>query len=128
MSTQGRVGVSVQSPAEIPLDQGAARLRRLEQKSDASPTRDAISIGGTVDTTRPQGSILTDGITLGASASVNVPHNLGRAAVGFIPIVTGGPTGVLQNDTASLKPDMQAKFVRVTNTGGSTVTFKLQVL
>ena len=130
MSTAGRVGISVPGPTELPLDTASRLLRKLEAKTDAAPSRDAVQVSGTVDTTRPKGAPLTTGITLLAGASVNIAHGLGRVPIGFIPIVmtSSAPSTLagLQNDTATLAADVQKTYGRITNTGGSTVVFAVE--
>lgn len=131
MPTIGRIGVSFPTPAATggrEVDPSALRLRKLEQKNDADKLRDQAFITGTKDSTRPPGSPLTDGITLQAGATIELAHGLGRQANGIVPIITAGATSALTNDVANISKGLEKTHVRVKNTGGSPVTFKLRVV
>ena len=81
------------------------------------------------DPTGPKGAS-TNGITIAAGASLNVAHGLDRAPIGlhFLAVAGGGPIAMLQDDSHLLTKDIQAKQVRVTNSGAAPVTFKMVVV
>lgn len=131
MSLLGKIGLSTPYPADKPgIDVPQLQIDRFVRKADADPIRDKALVTGTTDTTRALGSPLTDGITLAAGASVNIPHNLGRKAAGFIPLICpdGGGVGSLIYDQANLSSDLRDTHIRVKNAGGASCTFKALVL